>query len=173
MKFVNITCKWWLPILEEKQRLSLENFIILTLRKRVVKLNLWLSTVHAISSESNQTQSSSFSTFFYQNSEICTVPLLQITGVACTHPSNQGPKMPPKGRQLKQKRLPLLSSVRTPHFMKQPWSDVAHSCPPLCDPTDCSLPGSSVHGIFQGRVLEWVAVSFSKGSFWPRDWTPL
>ena len=35
------------------------------------------------------------------------------------------------------------------------------SCPSLCDPMDCSLPGSSVHGIFQARILEWVAVSFS------------
>ena len=41
----------------------------------------------------------------------------------------------------------------------------------LCDPVDCSLPGSSVHGIFQARVLEWVASSFSRGSSWPRDWT--
>ena len=38
-------------------------------------------------------------------------------------------------------------------------------------PYDCSLPGSSVHGIFQARVLEWVAISFSRGSSWPRDWT--
>ena len=37
--------------------------------------------------------------------------------------------------------------------------------------TDCSLPGSSVHGIFQARVLEWVAISFSRGSSRPRDWT--
>ena len=36
---------------------------------------------------------------------------------------------------------------------------------------DCSLPGSSIHGIFQVRVLEWIAISFSRGSFWPRDWT--
>ena len=35
--------------------------------------------------------------------------------------------------------------------------EVAQSCPTLCDPTDCSLPGSSVHGIFQARVLEWGA----------------
>ena len=35
------------------------------------------------------------------------------------------------------------------------------SCPTLCDPMDCSLPGSSVHGIFQARILEWVAISFS------------
>ena len=38
----------------------------------------------------------------------------------------------------------------------------------LCDPMDCSLPGSSVHGILQTRILEWVAVSFSRGSSWPR-----
>ena len=50
-------------------------------------------------------------------------------------------------------------------------SEVAQSCPTLCDPMDCSLSGSSVHGIFQARVLEWVAISFSKGSSRPRDWT--
>ena len=43
-------------------------------------------------------------------------------------------------------------------------SEVAQSCPTLCDPMDCSLPGSSIYGIFQARVLEWVAISFSKGS---------
>ena len=41
---------------------------------------------------------------------------------------------------------------------------VAKSCPTLCDPTDCSPPGSSVHGISQARILKWVAVSFSRGS---------
>ena len=50
-------------------------------------------------------------------------------------------------------------------------SEVAQSCPTLCDPTDCSLPGSSVHGIFQARILEWVAISFSRRSSQPRDWT--
>ena len=40
-----------------------------------------------------------------------------------------------------------------------------------CNPMDYSLPGFSVHGIFQARVLEWVAISFSRGSAWPRDWT--
>ena len=48
---------------------------------------------------------------------------------------------------------------------------VAQSCPTLCDPMDCSPPGSSVHGIFQARILEWVAISFSRGFSWPRDWT--
>jgi len=40
-------------------------------------------------------------------------------------------------------------------------SKVAQSCPTLNDPIDCSLPGSSVHGIFQARVLEWGAIAFS------------
>ena len=40
-------------------------------------------------------------------------------------------------------------------------SEVAQSCPTLSDPMDCSLPGSSVHGIFQARVLEWAAIAFS------------
>ena len=39
--------------------------------------------------------------------------------------------------------------------------EVAQSCPTLCDPMDCSLPGSSTHGIFQARVLEWGAIAFS------------
>ena len=51
------------------------------------------------------------------------------------------------------------------------WSEVTQSCPTLSDPMDCSLPGSSIHGIFQARVLEWVAISFSRGSSPPRDRT--
>ena len=52
--------------------------------------------------------------------------------------------------------------------------EVAQSCPTLCNPMVCSLPGSSVHGIFQARVLEWVAISFSRGSSPPRNqtWVP-
>ena len=50
-------------------------------------------------------------------------------------------------------------------------SEVAQSCPTLCDPMDCSLSGSSVYGIFQARVLEWVAISVSRGSSRPRDRT--
>ena len=41
-------------------------------------------------------------------------------------------------------------------------SEVAQSCLPLSDPMDCSLPGSSIHGIFQARVLEWGAIAFSE-----------
>ena len=52
------------------------------------------------------------------------------------------------------------------HFLLQSMkvkieSEVAQSCPTLHDPMDCSLPGSSVHGIFQARVLEWVVIAFS------------
>ena len=43
------------------------------------------------------------------------------------------------------------------------------TCDQLCDPMDCSLPGFSVHGIFQARVLEEVAITFSRGSSLPRD----
>ena len=48
---------------------------------------------------------------------------------------------------------------------------VTHLCPTLCDSIDCSSPGSSLPGIFQVRILEWVAVSYSGGFSWLRDWT--
>ena len=47
---------------------------------------------------------------------------------------------------------------------------VAYLCLALCESMDCSPPGSSVHGIFQARILEWVAIPFSKGSSQPRGW---
>ena len=46
-------------------------------------------------------------------------------------------------------------------------SEVAQSYPTLCDPMDCSLPGSSIHGIFQARVLEWGAIAFSVSGIRP------
>ena len=58
------------------------------------------------------------------------------------------------------------------HNKSYTWqSEVSQSCPTLCDPVDCSPPGSSVHGILQARILEWVAISFSRGSFRPKDGT--
>ena len=66
-----------------------------------------------------------------------------------------------------QQRKRRLDSVTDSMDMK--WSEVAQSCPTLCDPMDCSLPGFSVHGILQARVLEWVAIAFSRGSAQPRD----
>ena len=59
----------------------------------------------------------------------------------------------------------------SPNDSRRSESDVAQSCLSLCNPMDCSLPGSSIHGIFQARVLAWVAISFSRGSSRPRDWT--
>ena len=48
-------------------------------------------------------------------------------------------------------------------------SVMSESC--LCDPRDCRLPSPSIHGILQARILEWAAISFSRRSSWPRDWT--
>ena len=47
-------------------------------------------------------------------------------------------------------------------------AELPHSCPTLCDPMDCSPPSPSVHRILQARILEWVAIPFSRGSSWPR-----
>ena len=68
------------------------------------------------------------------------------------------------------------SSKLDGYWSKRKWvsewvSEVAQLCPSLCDPIDCSLPGSSVHGIFQAIVLEWIAISFSRGSSQPRNRT--
>ena len=53
------------------------------------------------------------------------------------------------------------------------WKDclVTQSCPILCNPMDCSPPGSSVHGILQARILEWIVIPFSRGSSQPKDQT--
>ena len=51
------------------------------------------------------------------------------------------------------------------------WRLVIQLCLPFCNPMDCSSPGSSAHVISQARILEWVVVSFSRGSSQPRDWT--
>ena len=61
-----------------------------------------------------------------------------------------------------------LKEVNLPSCMH---AKLLQSCPTLCDPMNCSLPGSSVHGILQARILEWVAMPYSSRSSWPRDWT--
>ena len=48
-------------------------------------------------------------------------------------------------------------------------AQLLQSCLTLCNPMDCSLQASSFHGIFQARILEWVSISFSRGSSWPKD----
>ena len=67
------------------------------------------------------------------------------------------PGIPPRSPSLQVDTLPA-----EPQGKKE--SELAQSCLTLCDPVDCSLPGFSVHGIFQARVLEWVSISFSRGS---------
>ena len=68
---------------------------------------------------------------------------------------------------------PWIPPVRPPPhlglYSPCPWLHSAQPCPTLCDPTDCSPPGSSVRGISQARILEWVAVPSSRGSSRPRD----
>ena len=59
--------------------------------------------------------------------------------------------------------LPFSASLFMKVKVKE--SEVAQPCLTLCDPVDCSLPGSSIHGILQARILKWVAISFSKGIF--------
>ena len=51
------------------------------------------------------------------------------------------------------------------------FSLVTKSCMTLCNPRDCSPPGSSVHGVSQARILEWVSIFFYSRSSWPRNWT--
>ena len=57
----------------------------------------------------------------------------------------------------------------TSYQFKDVWVLVAQSCPALCNPIDCSSPGSSAYGILQARKLEWVAIPFSKESFQSRN----
>ena len=54
--------------------------------------------------------------------------------------------------------------IPIPKKRKKEESEVTQLCPILCNPMDCSPPGSSIHGIFQARVLEWIVISFSRGS---------
>ena len=61
----------------------------------------------------------------------------------------------------------LTLALSLPASLNESESEVAQSCPTLCDPVDCSPPGSYIHGILQARILEWVAISFSRGSSRP------
>ena len=63
----------------------------------------------------------------------------------------------------------LKVTVRHPDASTRSCCLVAQSCLTLCNPMDCSPPGSSVHGMLQARMLAWAAISFSRGSSWPRD----
>ena len=80
------------------------------------------------------------------------------------------PGIEPRSPALQMDSLPQ-SHLGHPQLFLESESEVSPSCLTLCDPMDCSLPGSSIHGIFQARVLDWAAISFSRGSSQPRDWT--
>ena len=77
--------------------------------------------------------------------------------------------LPTKVRLVKAMVFPVVIYGCERWTIKKAESEVTQSCLTLCNPMDCSLPRSSVHGIFQARVLEWVAISFSRGSSQPRD----
>ena len=66
-------------------------------------------------------------------------------------------------------RLKMITMVNVMYAWVR--AQLLQSCPPLCDPMDYSPPDSSVHGILQARILEWVATPSSRGSSWPRDRT--
>ena len=68
----------------------------------------------------------------------------------------------------KVQRLATLLQGHTASGSEVKWSEVAQLCLTLYDPMDSSLPGSAIHGIFQARILEWAAISFSRGSSQPR-----
>ena len=98
----------------------------------------------------------------------------------------------PSHRQGKGQHVRLLKSVSSPrgtpltllvggsckmlersmeHQLSYIWEVRNQACPTLCNPVNCSPPVSSVHGTLQASILEWVAISFSRGFFWPRDLT--
>ena len=87
---------------------------------------------------------------------------------ACSSPARDPTHVPCIGRQVLNhwttREAPLLNSCAVLCL-------VAQSCQTLCDPMDCSPPGSSVHGILQAKILEWVAISYSRGSSRPTDRT--
>ena len=95
-----------------------------------------------------------FSTWALVSPRVLGQPVLELTNTPVKRKKKQIPRFEPK---------PTDSNFLA--------CEVTQSCPTLCDPMDCSLPGSSVHGIFQARVLEWVAISFSRASSQPRDQT--
>ena len=65
----------------------------------------------------------------------------------------------------KTRDLKKIRNTKGTFHAKESESEFAQSCPTVCDPMDCSPPGSSIHGILQARKLEWSAISFSRGSF--------
>ena len=82
-------------------------------------------------------------------------------------------KETPEQKKLPETTIKEISAWRhrDPKCIYTTFSEVPQSCSTLCDPMDCSLLGSSIHGIFQATVQEWVTISFFRESTRPRDWT--
>ena len=76
----------------------------------------------------------------------------------------------PQIDQRAREKYPLAPKSSTPNPDNMCAAKLLQLCPALCDPMDHSRPGSSVHGILQARMLEWVAISFPRGPSQPRDW---
>ena len=78
-------------------------------------------------------------------------------------------------RQLEESELGGGNGWRAWNILKRSYKEygvlVSQSNPTFCDPKDCNRPGSSVHGVLQARILEWVAIPSSRESSQPRDWT--
>ena len=93
----------------------------------------------------------------------------------CLFPTSSTPRVhlifssgPFHGREHTQR---MEASLVRPWMFQHTVCVCAQSCPTFCDPMGCSPPSFSVHGIFQARILEWVAISFSRGSSQPKDQT--
>ena len=91
-------------------------------------------------------------------------------------------RVPESDRTKETARMPeclIFLNLRFFHLQMHPlfsiwkWKKVlvAQSFPTLCDPIDCSLPVSSIHGVLQAKILDWTAIPFSRGSSWLKDWT--
>ena len=103
-----------------------------------------------------------------------TLSLCKSDGPGLREMLSRHPQLPPRhGRS--SRFCTATNQVRLGSFSvfyeRQSEREVAQSCPILCDPMDCSLPGSSIHGILWARIREWVAISISRRSSQPRDWT--
>ena len=93
-------------------------------------------------------------------------------GRGCQAPASRTPSLRSGNKILSQKMIPPLAWLSLVSEVSRKGKVlVVHSCLTLCDSMDCSLPGSSVHGTLQVRILEWVAIHFSRGSSQPCDRT--
>ena len=106
---------------------------------------------------------------FIQNTPYKTASYTVVAAVSWCSRYGKHEEVPPKSKI----RAAIWSSNPTPEHTSGQTSkaEAAQSYPILCDPMDCSPPGSSVHGILQAVILEWVIIPFFRGYSPPRDWT--